>query len=83
MGTTARARAERIEFRTTPELRRLVERAVDASDSTLTDFAEAAWSSPRNQSWPTETRSPSLRLPRLSGRRSMPDPLGSWKACDA
>lgn len=42
MATTARASAERIEFRTTPELRRLVERAVDASDSTLTDFAEAS-----------------------------------------
>ncbi len=42
MATTARARAERIEFRTTPELRRLVERAVDASDSTLTEFAEAS-----------------------------------------
>lgn len=42
MAATARARAERIEFRTTPELRRLVERAVDASESTLTDFAEAS-----------------------------------------
>ncbi len=42
MATTARARAERIEFRTTPELRRLIERAVDASDTTLTGFAEAS-----------------------------------------
>ncbi len=42
MATTERARAERIEFRTTPALRRLVERAVDASDTTLTDFAEAS-----------------------------------------
>ena len=37
-----RARAERIEFRTTPETRRLVERAVEASGSNLTDFAEAS-----------------------------------------
>ena len=29
---TARARRERIEFRTTPEVRRLVDRAVEASD---------------------------------------------------
>jgi uncharacterized protein (DUF1778 family) len=42
MATTARARAERIEFRTTPEVRHLVERAVEASDSNLTDFAEAS-----------------------------------------
>lgn len=42
MATTARARAERIEFRTTPDPRRLVERAVDASDTTPTDFAEAS-----------------------------------------
>ncbi len=42
MAATARARGERIEFRTTPELRRLVERAVEASDSTLTEFAEAS-----------------------------------------
>jgi uncharacterized protein (DUF1778 family) len=42
MATPARARAERIEFRTTPEVRRLVERAVQASDSSLTDFAEAS-----------------------------------------
>ncbi|MFP4148788.1 MAG: DUF1778 domain-containing protein [Nitriliruptoraceae bacterium] len=42
MATTARARAERIEFRTTPHLRRLVERAADASATTLTDFAEAS-----------------------------------------
>lgn len=42
MATTARARADGIEFRTTPEVRRLVERAVQASDSNLTDFAEAS-----------------------------------------
>jgi uncharacterized protein (DUF1778 family) len=42
MATTARVRAERIEFRTTPEVRHLVERAVEASDSNLTDFAEAS-----------------------------------------
>lgn len=39
---SARARAERIEFRTTSDLRRLVERAVDALDTTLTDCAEAS-----------------------------------------
>ncbi|MEX2619647.1 MAG: DUF1778 domain-containing protein [Egibacteraceae bacterium] len=37
-----RARDERIEFRTTRELRRLVERAVAASGSNLTDFAESS-----------------------------------------
>lgn len=37
-----RAREERIEFRTTPETRRLVERAVQASGSNLTDFAESS-----------------------------------------
>ncbi|HWB72344.1 MAG TPA: DUF1778 domain-containing protein [Egibacteraceae bacterium] len=42
MVTAARARSERIEFRTTPEVRRLVERAVEASDTNLTDFAEAS-----------------------------------------
>jgi len=36
---TSRARDERIEFRTTSETRRLVERAVQASGSNLTDFA--------------------------------------------
>lgn len=40
--TTSRARGERIEFRTTPEVRRLVERAVEASGSNLTDFAEVS-----------------------------------------
>ena len=40
--TTTRARGERIEFRTTPETRRLVDRAVEASRSNLTDFAEAS-----------------------------------------
>lgn len=42
MATTARARAERIEFRTRPEVRRLVARAVEASGSNLTDFAETS-----------------------------------------
>jgi uncharacterized protein (DUF1778 family) len=42
MSTTARARRERIEFRTTPQVRRLVERAVEASSSNLTEFAEAS-----------------------------------------
>lgn len=42
VATTARARAERIEFRTRPEVRHLVDRAVEASGSNLTDFAEAS-----------------------------------------
>lgn len=42
MATRTRARGERIEFRTTPEVRRLVERAVEASGSNLTDFAETS-----------------------------------------
>jgi hypothetical protein len=36
MATTTRARRERIEFRTTPQVRRLVERSVEASGSNLT-----------------------------------------------
>ena len=40
--TVTRARDERIEFRTTAEARRLVERAVEASGSNLTDFAESS-----------------------------------------
>jgi uncharacterized protein (DUF1778 family) len=42
MSTPSRARGERIEFRTTPQVRRPVERAVEASGSNLTDFAEAS-----------------------------------------
>jgi uncharacterized protein (DUF1778 family) len=42
MSTPTRARGERIEFRTTLQVRRLVERAVEASGSNLTDFAEAS-----------------------------------------
>ena len=42
MSPPPRARGERIEFRTTPQVRRLVERAVEASGSNLTDFAEAS-----------------------------------------
>jgi uncharacterized protein (DUF1778 family) len=42
MATPTRARGERIEFRTTPEVRRLVERAVEVSGSNMTDFAEAS-----------------------------------------
>lgn len=42
MATSARPRGERIEFRTTPEVRRLVERAVEAAGSNLTDFAESS-----------------------------------------
>lgn len=38
----ARTRGERIEFRTTPATRRLVERAVEASGTNLTEFAEAS-----------------------------------------
>ncbi len=39
---TARTREERIEFRTTPEVRGLVDRAVKATGTNLTDFAEAS-----------------------------------------
>lgn len=42
MSAPPRARGERIEFRTTAQVRRLVERAVEASGSNLTDFAEAS-----------------------------------------
>ena len=42
MSAPPRARGERIEFRTTSHVRRLVERAVEASGSNLTDFAEAS-----------------------------------------
>lgn len=40
MSMEARARAERIEFRTTPEVRRLIDRAAAASGNNLTAFAE-------------------------------------------
>ena len=39
---TTRIREERIEFRTTSDLRRLVDRAVKATGGNLTDFAEAS-----------------------------------------
>ena len=39
---TTRIRDERIEFRTTSELRRLVDRAIKATGGNLTDFAEAS-----------------------------------------
>lgn len=42
MSTGSRERAERIEFRTTQEVRRLVDRAVEATGSNLTDFAETS-----------------------------------------
>lgn len=42
MVTTARARSERLEFRTSTEVRRLVERAAEASGSNLTEFAETS-----------------------------------------
>jgi uncharacterized protein (DUF1778 family) len=42
MASPTRARDERIEFRTTPEVRHLVERAVEVSGGKLTDFAEAS-----------------------------------------
>lgn len=42
MSATTRARRERIEFRTTQEVRRLVERAVEVSGGSLTEFAEAS-----------------------------------------
>jgi uncharacterized protein (DUF1778 family) len=40
--TTTRTRKDRIELRTTPAVRRLIDRAVKASGSNLTDFAEAS-----------------------------------------
>lgn len=40
----ARARTDRIEFRTTPTIRRMIDRAVEASGRTLTDFAEESLS---------------------------------------
>ncbi|MGH9380232.1 MAG: DUF1778 domain-containing protein [Thermoanaerobaculia bacterium] len=42
MATTVRRREDRIEFRTTPQVRQLIERAVEESGSSLTDFAEAS-----------------------------------------
>lgn len=39
---TARTRKDRIELRTTPAVRKLIDRAVEASGSSLTDFAEAS-----------------------------------------
>jgi uncharacterized protein (DUF1778 family) len=42
MGTPARARDDRIEFRTSPDTRQLINRAVAASGSTLTQFAETS-----------------------------------------
>ena len=40
MTAEARARVERIEFRTTTDVRRLVDRAVEAAGTNLTAFAE-------------------------------------------
>ncbi len=40
MPPTARARDDRIEFRTTRATRAVIERAVEASDMSLTEFAE-------------------------------------------
>lgn len=39
---STRSREERIEFRTTADVRRLVDRAVKATGGNLTDFAEAS-----------------------------------------
>jgi uncharacterized protein (DUF1778 family) len=39
---TTRTRKDRIELRTTPAVRKLIDRAVKASGSSLTDFAEAS-----------------------------------------
>ena len=39
---TVRTRDDRIEFRTTPAVRRLISRAVKASGGSLTEFAEAS-----------------------------------------
>lgn len=38
--TTSRSRTDRIEFRTTAATRRLIEQALEASDTSLTEFAE-------------------------------------------
>jgi uncharacterized protein (DUF1778 family) len=38
--TTPRTRTDRVEFRTSPETRRLIDRAVEAEGGTLTEFAE-------------------------------------------
>ena len=40
MPSTARTREDRIEFRTTRAARAVIERAVEASDTSLTEFAE-------------------------------------------
>ena len=42
MTTEARARAERIEFRTTSEVRHLVDRAVEVAGVNLTAFVESS-----------------------------------------
>lgn len=42
MTTASRTRDQRIEFRTTSELRDLVDRAVEASGTPLTEFAETS-----------------------------------------
>lgn len=42
MATASRTRDQRIEFRTTAEVRELVDRAVEAAGTQLTDFAEAS-----------------------------------------
>jgi uncharacterized protein (DUF1778 family) len=42
MAMTARIREERIEFRTTPAVRQLIDRAVKVSGGNLTDFAETS-----------------------------------------
>ncbi len=39
--TNSRTRTDRVEFRTSPETRRLIDRAVEAEGGTLTEFAEA------------------------------------------
>jgi len=39
---STRTREDRIEFRTTRQVRQLIDRAVDASGGTLTEFAEAS-----------------------------------------
>lgn len=40
--TVARAREERIEFRTTVEVRDLVDRALEVSGTSMTEFAESS-----------------------------------------
>jgi uncharacterized protein (DUF1778 family) len=86
-----RARHERIEFRTTPEVRHMVERAVQASGSNLTDFAESslvlaahrvmadrehfALSESAAAEWEAVNSRPAKELPGLRGLMARPSPF--------